>query len=79
MFSRGFSGKLENFFSTEQLRTATSELKKEGVNIGNQWLESGITSEKPKFRFFKKKQGVSFGFKFLLEPPFRYLFRGIFV
>ena len=79
MFSRGFSGKLENFFSTEQLRTATSELKKEGVNIGHQWLESGITSEEPKFRFFKKKQGVSFGFKFLLEPPFRYLFRAIFV
>ena len=79
MFSRGFSGKFENFFPTEQLQTATSELKKEGVNIGHQWLESGITSEKAKFRFFKNKKGVSFGFKFLLEPPFRYLFWGIFV
>ena len=64
MFSRGFSGKFQNFFSTEQLRTATSELKKEGLNIGHQLLESGITSEKAKFRFFRKKKGLSFAFKF---------------
>ena len=39
-------------------------------------LESGITSEKAKLRFFRKKKGVSFAFKFLLEVSLRYQFRG---
>ena len=34
-------------------------------------LESGITSEKAKFRFCRKKNGVSFAFKFLLEVSFK--------
>ena len=39
-------------------------------------LESGITSEKAKFKFFRKKKGVSFAFKFLPEVSVRYQFRG---
>ena len=35
VFSDGFSGKFQNTFSAEQQQTATSELKKEGVNISH--------------------------------------------
>ena len=39
-------------------------------------LESGITSWKAKFRFFRKKKGVTFAFKFLLEVSLRHQFQG---
>ena len=51
------------------------ELKKESYWSSIALLGSGITSEKAKFRFFRKK-GASFAFKFLLEVSFRYQFEG---
>ena len=42
-------------------------------------LESGITSEKAKFIFFRKKNGVSFAFKFLPEVSFKVSISGVYV
>ena len=80
VFSNGFSGKFQKSFSTEQLRTAILYFgtKKERCKYWSSivLLESGITSEKAKFRFFRKKKGLSFAFKFWLEVSLRYQFRG---
>ena len=83
VFSNGFSGKFQKSFSTEQLRTAILYF---GTKNGRckYWssivlLESRITSEKAKFRFFRKKNGVSFAFKFLLGVSFKVSISGVYV